>query len=140
MGLTHLAVLAGDWDDCEQQTPLDQSDNDGLLMTKDAELTMPQDYDRLNLLASIIPQLQPSGGQCNEIDAAKRKSEKRLDSKRKRPAHTMEKSETTSSKKFKKKLNTPSADVPASARQTMPHKVITSKVSAKASASNGVSR
>jgi hypothetical protein len=36
---------------------------------------------------------------------------------------------------LKKRQNTPLADVPASARQTMPHKVLTSKVSAKASAS-----
>ncbi len=79
---------AGDWGTSEEHTPFDQSDTDGLLMTKDVELTMPQDHDRLNLLASIIPQLQAGGGHCNAIDAAKRKSEERMDSKRKRPAHT----------------------------------------------------
>jgi hypothetical protein len=91
----------------------------------------------LKLLASIIPQLQEEGGHRNEIDAAKRKSKKLTDSKGKRPAHTMDKSVSTSSKKLKKRQNTTPADVPASARQNKPHKVVTSKVSPKASASKG---
>ena len=126
-----------DRDLSEELTTFDQSDTDDLLMKNDVELSKPQDHDRLKLLASIIPQLQEEGGHRNEIDAAKRKSKKLTDSKGKRPAHTMDKSVSTSSKKLKKRQNTTPADVPASARQNKPHKVVTSKMSPKASASKG---